>query len=243
MLNSSTTIGKLLRLPLRLVPKKAVLPVLSGPLQGARWVAGASNHGCWLGWYERAKVQRFVGALKPGLIVYDVGANVGYYTLLAARYCPAGRIFAFEPLPSNVELLKRHVDLNGVRHAVIHECAVSNREGEALFRAGPTNAMGHLASQGDMRVRVSTLDAMIERGEIMEPDLIKMDIEGGEVDAVRGAMALLRRRHPLFFLATHGREVHAACCQLLKSLDYVLMSVDRLPLETTSELCAIRPDA
>ena len=77
-------VGKLARLPLRLIPKKAVLPILQGQLRGKKWVVGAGNHSYWLGSYEMHKRQAFEREVKPGMVVFDVGANVGFYSLLAA---------------------------------------------------------------------------------------------------------------------------------------------------------------
>ena len=76
--SNTTALGKLVRLPLRLVPRTAVVPVLSGPLRGARWIVGAATHGSWLGTYEAAKQLLIERALKPGSVFYDVGANAGF---------------------------------------------------------------------------------------------------------------------------------------------------------------------
>src|SRR5687768_7123297 len=112
-LSSRTLVGKLLRLPLRLIPGSAVVPVLKGPLRGARWVVGSMPHGAWLGTIELHMLRDLAGRLRAGMTVYDLGANVGLYTLAAARAVGAeGRVYAFEPLPRNVSYLKRHLALN-----------------------------------------------------------------------------------------------------------------------------------
>ena len=77
--------GRLLRFPLRLIPDRAVIPVLQGRMRGKRWIAGSSDHGCWLGSYEYAIRRVFEETITHGSIVYDVGAHVGYYTLLASE--------------------------------------------------------------------------------------------------------------------------------------------------------------
>ncbi len=74
--------------------------VVQGPLRGKRWIAGSSNHGCWLGSYELAKQRKVIELVRPGMVCWDVGAHVGFYTLLFAELVgPLGRVFAFEPLP------------------------------------------------------------------------------------------------------------------------------------------------
>ena len=71
-------IGRALRAPLRLVPRRTVVRVLQGPLRGARWVVGASTHGAWLGSYDQQTQDWLVERVKPGDVVYDIGANVGF---------------------------------------------------------------------------------------------------------------------------------------------------------------------
>jgi hypothetical protein len=84
-ISNCTLLGKVLRLPLRLLPKGMVVPILTGPAKGQKWIVGSSNHGCWLGTYElekQAVLERFV---KPGMTVYDIGAQAGFYSLFFSR--------------------------------------------------------------------------------------------------------------------------------------------------------------
>ncbi len=110
---SDAVVGKLVRLPLRLLPAGMEVPVLSGPVRGMRWVVGAGDHGCWLGWYERDKAKLLAAALDTGSIFYDVGANVGFYSLLgAACVGSGGRVIAFEPVPENLLILQKHIAIS-----------------------------------------------------------------------------------------------------------------------------------
>jgi predicted RNA methylase len=93
------------------------MPILQGPGRGIRWIVGAGTHGCWLGSYESEKQAVVAEALGPGMVFYDLGANAGFYTLLAARaVLPGGEVIAFEPLPENISYLRRHVERNGFRN-------------------------------------------------------------------------------------------------------------------------------
>ena len=83
-ISKANRLGQVLRWPLRLLPAWARIPIMQGPLRGCWWIVGSGNHGYWLGSYEQTKARRFVQAIHQGAVVYDVGANVGYYTLLAA---------------------------------------------------------------------------------------------------------------------------------------------------------------
>ena len=97
-ISDSTFVGMALRLPLRLIPRRAVVRILQGPLRGKRWIVGSSDHGCWLGSYEAAKLKKITELVRPGMVCWDVGANAGLYTLLFAELVGrAGRVFAFEP--------------------------------------------------------------------------------------------------------------------------------------------------
>ncbi len=93
-----------IRAPLSLVPRGAVVPVLTGPMKGARWVVGAGTNGCWLGTYEPRTRHWLQAVLGRGRVFFDIGANVGFFTLLASRIVgEEGAVVAFEPLPATQE--------------------------------------------------------------------------------------------------------------------------------------------
>lgn len=141
--------GRALRLPLRLIPRGLVLPVLQGPWRGARWMVGAATHGCWLGSYELAKQLALARRLAPGRVVFDLGAHAGFYTLLAARGVgPAGRVHAFEPLPENLAFLRRHVRLNRLGNVSVHGWAVWSASGLLRFTPGGDRTTGRLDDAG-----------------------------------------------------------------------------------------------
>ncbi|HUR82862.1 MAG TPA: FkbM family methyltransferase [Thermoanaerobaculia bacterium] len=214
-------LSRLIRLPLRLVPKRAVMRVLSGPLRGRRWIAGAATHGCWLGTYERDGQRVFEKHVRPGDVVYDVGANAGFFTLLAAKLAgDGGAVYAFEPLPRNLELLREHVRLNDARNVHVVETAVSDRVGTAHFATAANPAMGGLSDSGGIQVATTTLDAL--RGSVPPPRFIKMDIEGAESAALGAAAVTLREHRPTILLSAHGFEQYELCSELLRSHGYTL---------------------
>ena len=146
-------LGRALRLPLRLVPKEADVRILQGPLRGNRWIAGSSNHGCWLGSYEAAKQRKIIEFVRRGMVCWDVGANVGFYTLLFAGLVGGeGRVLAFEPFPRKVELLRRHVEMNRRRNVRIFPSALGDFDGETGFHPRPGASMGRIAPGGPLRV-------------------------------------------------------------------------------------------
>jgi FkbM family methyltransferase len=241
--SNESVIGRAFRFPLRLIPSGTQMIILQGPLRGKRWITGSSNHGCWLGSYEYPKQKAFAAAVKRGDVVYDLGANVGFYSLLASSLVgPEGQVFSFEPLPRNLTFLRKHLGLNGVRNCSVMEAAVSSSDGTAKFEMGPNASMGQLTgdSENALSVRTIALDGLVASGQIRPPNVIKCDIEGAEYDALRGASKILSEHSPTIFLATHGPEVHDRCCTLLTGLNYKLTSLDDLPINLTSEVLATR---
>jgi len=218
---ASTFAGWLVRQPLRLVPAMTPLRILGGPLAGRRWLSTSANHGCWLGTYERQLQQLLVRTLKSGDVFYDVGANVGFFSLLGSVLVgPAGRVVAFEPLPRNVELLRANLGLNGVANVAIVDAAVAETPGTTLLAVGGSPSMGSINAARGIEVRVVGLDDLVAKGEIPLPSAIKMDIEGAESRALSGARKTLEAQRPTIFLSTHGYRQHDECLRILEAMGY-----------------------
>jgi FkbM family methyltransferase len=238
-LDYQSALGKILRFPLRLIPKGMVLPILQGRLRGRKWIVGAGEHGYWLGSYEMNKRLAFEREIKPGSVVYDIGANVGYFSLLAAVLSGEnGKIYAFEPLPRNIEFLRKHIALNKGLNIQVIEAAVSSHSGEAFFELGASSAMGHLTAEGGLRVNMVSLDTLVSNGEIAPPDYMKIDVEGAEHDVLRGAEEIINDYQPLLFLDTHQRSAHYNTIQILEQHHYQFEILDGKPLPETKELIA-----
>lgn len=232
-------VGRLLRLPLRLIPKKMVLPILQGQLRSKKWIAGAGEHGYWLGSYEMGKRLVFEKMIRPGSVVFDIGANVGYFSLLSAVLVGSeGSVFAFEPLPRNIEYLNNHIKLNKLHNIQVVEAAVSDHTGEAWFDLGASSAMGHLSETGTIRIRMVSLDEMFANGQLQPPDYMKIDVEGAEYDVLKGAQKLILDHQPILFLDTHDRKAHNLTLSFLDELGYVFEILDGKPLDETKELIA-----
>jgi FkbM family methyltransferase len=190
------------------------------------------------GTWERFETEVFLGELRPGDTVVDVGANVGYYTLLGARRVGAtGRVFAFEPDPGNFALLGRNVGRNRLGNVVIEPKAVSDRGGRAaLFRSGDNAGDHRLYDSKDGRASVAVetvaLDEYFAVG-LERIDLIKIDIQGAEASALAGMRELIRRnRHARILLefwpiglVRCGAKPRDLLDELRRA-DYVLFNLD-----------------
>lgn len=199
------------------------LPIAGGPLAGAAWIVGSTSASCVLGTFSAEEQQAFVRHVRPGGVVFDVGANAGFFTLLASRLAGEhGSVVAFEPFSGAVGYLRRHVELNDARNVTVIEAAVSDRPGTSHFAAGADMSTGRLTEAGDVAVSVVSLDDLCGRGEIPKPNLLKIDVEGEELNVLRGAATILAETKPTIVLETHGYDIHTACSTLLSSLGYEL---------------------
>lgn len=216
-------LGTIVRLPLQLVPRNAIVRIRSGALRGWHWIAGSAPHGSWLGTYEEHVQLLFCQRIRPGDVVLDIGANVGFFTLLSSKLVgPDGHVYAFEPFPRNVYYLERHVRLNDVTNVTVQSLAIAATTGNARFGDGENASQARLSVIGELTVRTASLDDLLADGRIPRPDFIKMDIEGAEGDALRGAAGLLSRGPLTIVLSTHGYAQHELCWSILKDAGFNL---------------------
>jgi FkbM family methyltransferase len=222
-----SVLGQLLRAPLATIPKNAVVPILAGPNRGFLWRIGAADHGCWLGSYELEKQRSLWRARQTGATVLDIGANVGFYTLLLSRAVGrTGQVIAIEPDRRNVAWLRWHLRLNRISNVHIVVGAVSDRRGTVTFAPGATRTTGRVASSGAGRpVSAYRLDDLVS-GVMQVPAIVKMDIEGGEADALAAAADLLAAHRTTWFVALHSREQAEACTAAFRRHNYRLSFLD-----------------
>ena len=240
-ISNRSVAGRLLRLPLALIPAALPMPVLQGPLRGYWWITGSSNHGCWLGSYEYAKQRVFARILRAGDIVFDIGANVGFYTLLAAaRVRPEGTVVAFEPLGQNTRFIHRHLRINHLDRVQVIEAAVGKRNGTVRFQPHASSAMGRVSNDGSIVVDQVALDDLCDEATIPDPTLMKIDVEGAELNVLEGASRMLKRAHPSILLATPGAQLPSDCCDFLLGAGYSLRPIDESisSTEATDEILA-----
>jgi FkbM family methyltransferase len=193
--------------------------VAGGRLAGARLLLDLREEkDLWLGSYEPFMLEAIARFARPGMTAYDVGAHIGYVTLcLAQAVGLQGHVVAFEPLPANQQRLRTNLELNGLSGRVqVVAGAVGEAAGRQLFRPHLSVAMGKLTADapdepaaGLLEVEVIALDEFAAAAGT-PPGLIKMDIEGGEAAALRGARRLLRQAKPVLLLELHEAQAAEA---------------------------------
>jgi len=179
-----------------------------------------------LGSYEYDMRILFEARVSKSSVVYDIGAHVGFYTLLGSELVEAeGKVIAFEPVSRNLDYLKKHIDINHCANVTVVEAAVSNEDGTCLFYKDPGNHMGHISESGNLTVPVVSIDELSMSGKIPAPNYIKIDVEGAEALVLKGAERTLINHSPEIFLETHSPILIRNCCDLLTSLNYKLRPV------------------
>ena len=214
----------------------SVIEVAAGTLKGYRVQLNLrAEKSRWLGTYEpelQAALQEFI---RPGMTVYDVGANIGYISLMLAHHVTAtGQVFAFEALPVNLERIRKNVDLNHLANVKLISAAVTDREGPLIFYVHESVGMGKAAGsagrheaqyKGQITVNGLSLDDFVYTQGNPPPQAVKMDIEGGEVLALPGMRRILAEHHPLLFLELHGPESEKVAWESLTAAGYTLRAM------------------
>lgn len=191
----------------------------------------------WLGTYEPELQSALRELIPASAVIFDVGANIGYVSLLLAKAAgEAGKIFAFEALPSNVEQLRRNLALNGMDTQVtVIASAVTQAPGPVRFLVHASGGMGKAAGsagredqyQSEVTVPGISLDEFVYGQGNPPPQVVKMDIEGGEVMALKGMRRVLTEARPLMLMELHGPESSRVAWETLTAASY--------------EICWMRP--
>lgn len=154
---------------------------------------------------ENKFISRFI---KPGFISFDIGANQGFYTIFLAKLAGSqGKVFAFEPAPSEFRKLRWNMLINRLRNVVMESLALGCQEGSSdmyLCLSGKGSYSSLRSPSEDVkarkkliRVAITTLDAYIQHNNIPTIDFIKIDVEGGELDVLKGGIDALSRLRPV----------------------------------------------
>ena len=203
-----------------------MLRIRSGPLEGRKWKA-SSGIRFIKGTYEPKNVEAIQKTVKEDDVVYDVGAHVGYFSVLMGDIVGSGgKVIAFEPRGLNLGYLQRHVSVNNCDNIKIVSKAVGDHSGHAKLETRTGSGTGYISDTGDEDVEITSIDELVESGALPPPTFLKIDVEGGEMAVLRGAKSVIKRQRPRMILATHGDAIDAECRALLKEWNYDMQDID-----------------
>jgi FkbM family methyltransferase len=220
--------------------RRAPLPILTGAGRGLRVRFGDSALTRAVSRVEPQVEDTLLGLLKPGDVFYDVGANIGWYSMLASRVVGrSGKVIAFEPSVSNAALLQENTSANGLANVTAIPAAVTDQEGWASFiyggslqgRLSKVDTAAHakrrsrqkISSRASM-VPILSLDSWIAQTSQPPPTLLKIDVEGSEVGVLRGMTHTLLTARPTLVIELHDTRTEVA--DLLDGAGYEHAPID-----------------
>ena len=227
-----------------LFPRGSHRRVLRGPARGMRFVVEDGIGVSYAVGADAAAPRHFARWVRPGMTVYDVGANKGQMALLFASLVgPTGRVVAFEPAPAEFSSLTRNLDLNGLSHVRPVQAAAADAEGELAFSYAPDHpTQGKLVdveltyaplSDDTITVRACCLDGVLD--DEPPPNVVKVDVEGAAAAVLRGAARIMEEAAPPLYIELHGPEEQAGVRDEVLGRGYVAetMGGTRVPDPTT----------
>jgi FkbM family methyltransferase len=203
------------------------LVIQRGIGKGLRFNCGRSNASYVFGAQESHVQTVLAKCVKPAMVTYDIGANVGFFSLIMARLVsPNGRVVAFDPLPENARQVAYNLALNRFDNIMVRAEAVGDREDTAVFQVSSYSSMGRLKDvgvppakqKGTIAVPLRSLDRLIEKERLPSPNFMKIDVEGAEPMVLSGATQTLATARPIMLIELHGTNRLVA--QLLGRMDY-----------------------
>lgn len=210
--------------------------VHAGPAMGLRIGRAEASADYQLGTNELPVQIAIADTLAAGDVFFDVGANVGFFSLLAGRIVgPSGAVSAFEPVPANVARIRANARRNGLANIDVLEVALSDAGGTTtlLLAAHPGGAAVASAGAppdaiGSIEVTTATVDDLVDAGRVRPPTLVKIDVEGAECEVIEGMKRTLRTHRPVVICEIDGEEPVALAAKrsrilgLLRAAGYMI---------------------
>lgn len=188
----------------------------------------------WRGAYSGPQLDVLRDILRDEMVFIDIGANQGEFSLFAAKRLPNGQIFAFEPSADMATRLQRNIEANGFSNIHVVPLALSSESGQKtlyvsrqpFYDGSVHEGLGTLYAsesrdQVVQQVSVTTLDDYIRENRVHRVDVIKIDIEGGEFDALKGAEGTIREHQPVILMEANKSNLVAAQHSLEELLAYL----------------------
>ena len=197
--------------------------IAHGVAKGLRFNAAGANPAYALGISEPMVQEWIARMVKPRDVVYDIGANVGFFTVILARLVGHGGVVAaFEPLPASARAAQHNADLNGFTHVKILPRAVGRRAGTVKLELQQESTWARLATDGTpgptVDVEMVAIDSLVADGTLAPPQVMKIDVEGAELEVMEGMRDTIVRHRPLILCEMHGKNAEFAA--LMETLGY-----------------------
>lgn len=175
--------------------------------------------------------------IQPGDVVYDIGAHIGYTSLLfVQRVGKTGCVHAFEILPSVAKkFLKRTIDANKLENVIVHSVGLADKELELDLSVGATlmaNLYSVKTGNKSELCKVVALDQYVEQQGIPFPSMLKIDIEGAEISCLSGGIELIKRCMPLMIIEFHSLDLLRQGYALLQPFGYRLVTEEGAEIDS-----------
>ena len=200
------------------------------------------------GFYEEYETELFKKLIKPSMVVLDIGANIGYYSLIAAKLVGArGKVYAFEPDPLNYQLLLANIEANHFTNIIPIQRIVSNKSGKTkLFKDRGSWGCHTLcerniltAGNGYLEIEAITLDEFFKDKRDSKVDFIKMDVQGAEGLILERSFEILRHNDPIIlmeFWPNGLRNLKADPLRVLQDLHHLNYSIKVIVHDVAQEI-------
>jgi FkbM family methyltransferase len=214
--------------------ERILAQIEAGPAKGL-WIELNPRTGqSYLRGEAEVAVQRLLAAkLRPGMVFYDLGANIGLFSILAARIVgQSGRVFSFEPDHETIVRLERNVERNRLQNVTVVPKGVWSSSGKLAFApadsSSPDHGTGRFLKNGARENSVFLECVALDDFALgaPAPQAIKCDVEGAEVEVLRGAEQMLRMHRPWILCEMHSEANNGACRDLLRRFGYDLEAID-----------------
>lgn len=207
---------------------------LSDHIQGRIYFMGA---------YEPIETYVFTNLIEPNAVIIDAGANIGSYSLFCSSKASSGHVYSFEPIEINIKQIKENIRLSNKKNITVVEKGLWNKNETLTFsiekssenNLGTFTASSLKNSDMEIKCKVVTLDSFVDENNIKRLDYIKMDIEGAELFALKGALSTVKKFRPTILM-----EINKVACErfnykcqdlfeILKEFNYKVFKIESLP--------------
>ena len=171
--------------------------------------------------------------LGKGGVFYDIGANLGFFSLLGAHFAglEEGHVYAFEAAPDNAAAIRANASLNGIANVSVIARAVSARSGRGRLQVVDDQSWSKLEEYGEhpyteqvIEVELVSIDELVGSGAVRPPTLVKIDVEGAELAVLEGLRETIERHRPAIICELH--DTHAAFVAAMEGCGYRLINLE-----------------